>query len=224
MLTPLLRKLYAGFAAFALVYVGVLVGQYTPWNKERLYRKLVNGGEEARAAAGFDLAYLHGESQLLRGLKSDSADVRFVAANSLWSLWARAGGHSAFRQVEAANKATARKAYPEALKILTGLTRSYPRFAEGWNRRAILFWEMGRLDESIADARRVVTLNPNHFGAWQGMGLCHAQLGDLEEACRCLRAALRITPHDSSLRKLLGRCEELFDRLKPRSKTQFDLI
>lgn len=224
LLTPLLRKIYGLFGVFILVYFACLGFQYSSFNKERLYRQLLNGTEKERASAGFDLAYLKGEIQLVRALQSQSSPVRLVAISSLWDLWVRAGGHQAFMRIQEANRAIARKSYPEALDILSQVTKEYPRFPEGWNRRATLYWELGRYEESVADARKVVLLNPNHFGAWQGLGLCHAQLGDLEEACRCLRSALRIIPHDPALQRLLGRCEEVLHLLQPRRRVHRDLV
>ena len=224
LLTPLLKRVYVAFGIFVVIYAGFGAFGSTSWNKERLYRKLITGSKLERASAGFDLAYLNGEEQLIRALKSPSPAVRAVAINSLWDLWARAGGHNAFRGMQAANRAAERKAYPEALQILGELTRNYPRFPEGWNRRATLYWEMGRFREAIADARKAVALNPNHFGAWQGMALCHAHLGDMEEACRCLRGALRIAPHDQDLQDLLNRCEKMQRLLKAREPVRNNFI
>ncbi len=221
--TPLLRRIYAAFAVFVFLYFGVAVVEYSSWNKERLYKKLLTGSPADKTSAGFDLAYLNGEGQLLRALRSSSPDVRAVAISSLWDLWVRAAGHGAFRKVQAANAAIARKAFPEALQILTTVTTDYPEFPEGWNRRATLYWQLGQFEKAVADARRVVRLNPNHFGAWQGMGLCQVHLGNLEEGCRCIRTALRITPHDEALQRFLDRCEQLLHLLSPSEKHHDDM-
>jgi tetratricopeptide (TPR) repeat protein len=223
-MTPLLRRVYGMFLAFVILYLGILGAQYSTWHKERLYRQLIVGSEQEKASAAFDLAYLNGEEQLLRALRSQSPEIRLVAVNSLWNLWARAGGHRAFRQVQAANRAIERKAYPEALDILTRLTHTDPDFPEGWNRRATLYWELGHFEESLADARKVVALNPRHFGAWQGMGMCLVHLGDLEEACQCLEAALRITPHDPSVKAALRRCQELRQLFSPHHQEHDEII
>lgn len=222
--TPLLRRVYVAFAIFVMIYVGILIFQYSTWNKERLYGKLMTGEKLDRASAGFDLAYLNGEAQLIRALKSESPEVRTVAMNSLLDLWSRAGGHKAFQQMQAANRAIETKSFPEALRILGELTTLHPKFPEAWNRRATVHWEMGRFQEAIADARRAVALNPNHFGAWQGLGLCYAHVGEMEEACRCMRWALRLTPHDEALREFLSRCEKLRRMWAPRDRVPRDLI
>ena len=117
-----------------------------------------------------------------------------------------------------------RKAYSQALEMLTDLTKRRPDFAEAWNERATLYWQLGRFEESVRDAKKTLALNPNHFGAWQGLGMCELHLGDLDEACRCIRAALRITPHDEALRALLDRCQDLLQWLSPGEKVHYDLI
>ncbi|TMP95529.1 MAG: tetratricopeptide repeat protein [Verrucomicrobia bacterium] len=214
-LTPLLRRLYVFFAAFVVLYAAFHFGQYTRWNKERLYRKLVSGDREQKLAAGFDLAWLGGQEQLLRALRSPSTVVRDIATDALWNLWFRAAGRQAFRLAKTANLAMERQSFSEALALLNEAIAKYPSFAEGWNRRAILYWQLGRYEQSIADCKKVVSLNPGHFGAWQGMGLCQLRLGDVPQACQSFRAALKINPRDRGLRRLLQQAEEVIRKLTP---------
>jgi tetratricopeptide (TPR) repeat protein len=213
--TPLLRRLYGFFAAFVVAYAAFFFGQHTSWNKERLYRRLLSGDRGQKLSAGFDLAWLGGQDQLVRALQSPASSVRDVAADSLWNLWFHAAGRDAFRLAKSANSAMERQKFSEALAILNETVAKYPGFAEGWNRRAVLCWQMGQYEESVADCKKAVTLNPSHFGAWQGLGLCQLQLGDVEDACQSFRAALRINPHDRGLRVLLQQSEELLRKLSP---------
>jgi len=222
--TPLLRRLYVLVAAFVIVYGAFWFGQYTHWNKERLYRRLLSGSREEKIRAAFDLAWLGGQDQLLHALKSSSEHVRAIAVDSLWSLWFHSAGGDAFRRAQSADRAVQQQKYSDALAILNRTTAEYPRFAEGWNRRAILFWEMGQYEQSLADCKRVVALNPNHFGAWQGMGLCQLQLGEVEAAISSLRAALKINPYDRGLRETLRRCEELLRKLAPKQEDQWKIV
>jgi tetratricopeptide (TPR) repeat protein len=222
--TPLLRRLYILFGAFLVVYASALLVENSPWNKERLYRKLISGDHEEKISAVADLVYLRGQEQLVHALKARSRDVREIAINSLWDLWFHEAGETAFQQVQAARAATERQAFPEALAILTRVTQVYPDFAEGWNRRGTLYWQLGRYEKAIVDARRVLDLNPDHFGAWQGLGLCQMQLGDWEDAADSFRAALKINPHDQSLLELLWRCEDLLRRISPEPKSRGEFI
>lgn len=222
--TPFLRRLYVLVAAFVVVYGAFWLGQYTHWNKERLYRKLISGNREEKSSAAFDLAWLGGQDELLRALKSPSEPVRAVAIDSLWSLWFHEAGRDAFRRAQSADRAVRQQKFSDALAMLNLITAEYPRFAEGWNRRAMLFWEMGQYTQSIADCKRAVALNPNHYGAWQGMGLCQLQLGELEAAVRSLRFALNINPYDARLRETLRRCEDLLRRLPPKPKEGWETV
>lgn len=147
-----------------------------------------------------------------------------MAGDALWEIWFHAAGEEAFRMAVLAGNLMEQRAFPEALKTLTELTATYPTFAEGWNRRATLFWQMGRYEDSIADCWRVVSLNPSHFGAWQGMGLCQLHVGDVDGACRSLQRALQINPYDRALRQFRQRCEELRERLSPRRKPDLEWI
>jgi tetratricopeptide (TPR) repeat protein len=207
--TPLLRRVYVLFAAFLLVY-GAFVGwQYSHWNKERLFRKLVNGERRENIEAAFDLVYLKGEEQLLRALRERSVEVRGIAMNSLWDLWSRAAGADAYQSTVAAGQAADRDDFDEALRILDHVVAAHPGFAEGWNRRATVYWMRKEYHRSILDCRRAISLNPRHFGAWQGMGVCQAYLGDMEAAVISLRIALKIVPYDAGLRQMLRHCEDL---------------
>ena len=222
--TPLLRRLYGFLAAFVIVYAAFHFAQYTRWNKERLYRRLLAGDRRQKLTAAFDLAWLGGQEQLLHALKSASASVREIAADSLWNLWFHAAGQEAFRLAQSANVAMERQKFPEALAILNRTIAKYPNFAEGWNRRAVLYWQRGQYEESIADCKQVVALNPHHFGAWQGMGLCQLHVGELAGACQSFRAALKINPHDRGLRRMLQQCEELLRKLSPRRSETLDWV
>jgi tetratricopeptide (TPR) repeat protein len=69
-----------------------------------------------------------------------------------------------------------------------------PGFAEGWNKRATLLYLVGDDPGSVADIRRVLALEPRHFGALSGLGLIHARQDRPEDALRSFEAALAIHP------------------------------
>jgi tetratricopeptide (TPR) repeat protein len=60
--------------------------------------------------------------------------------------------------------------------------------------------------KSRSDCERVVELNPNHFGAWHGLGLCHAALGNYADAIAAFRKALEIQPYALVNQQLILEC------------------
>src|SRR3989442_1433766 len=170
---------------------------------------MLAGSESQRLRAASMLVQLGGQKQLIQALQVNEPAPREVAKKALEYLWFNAAGPDAFRLVQAAYRAAEQDDLNNALALLDGVVRKYPDFAEGWNQRASVFWRMGDYEKSIADSRRALALNPNHYGAWQGLGVCQLKLGDVAEACRCLRAAQKLLPHDAPTGKALKDCEEL---------------
>ncbi len=93
-----------------------------------------------------------------------------------------------------------------AEEILTDLIHDQPDFAEAWNRRAVLYYLQKQYRKSLMDCRQVLDLNPIHFGALHGLGLCHAALGDYSAAIRAFRQALEIQPYAVINQRLILEC------------------
>ncbi len=211
-LSPLCLRLYAFLAVFLVVFHAWPHALRSEWNRERLYRQLLAGTDRERIAAAGQLVAWGGEDQLLKALQSDSASVRTVAISALFDLWAAQEGDEAAFLLQVASNSLERKNLQGALNHLTRLTRAHPFFAEGWNRRATLLWQLGQVEQALADCRKAVLLNPEHFAAWQGMGLCQVRLGDLPAAIRSFQQALKLIPHDRQTQRYLRWAEETRQR------------
>jgi tetratricopeptide (TPR) repeat protein len=205
---------------FAVGFLAMHVVRQTAWYKDYLYRQLLIGDTEQRLRAAGALALVGAEQHLLDGLKREEPEVRDLAQRGLEHLWSFAAGRQAFALTESAAKAAEAEDFAEALAILDRVTARYPKYAEGWNRRAAVHWQTGHYKKSLADCTRALALNPNHFGAWQGLGICQLQLEDVAEACRSLRVALEIAPHDETTRRCLRRCEEFLRSQPPATQPQ----
>jgi tetratricopeptide (TPR) repeat protein len=214
----LCRWLYLPLAVLCGFYLSLSRVQHSNWYKERLYHQLLSGNEQERLKAASALASVGGQDQLLTALKSDTPAIRELARRALEYLWFTDAGHHAHQVIEEAFDAAEKEDFQTALGLLDRLIQEHPSFAEGWNRRASVYWKMGQFDKSIADCEKALALNPNHYGAWQGIGVCRVELGDIAEACRCLRAALKITPYDEPTRRCLQKCEELLRNMPNRGK------
>ncbi len=194
--------------------------QRSGWHRNQLYAQLLSGTPEEQLSAASTLAYLRDEEHLLKALQSENHSARELGQRALEHVWFTSSGTEAYEVSEIAYQAARNKELHKALTLLTGLLHKYPRFAEGWNRRASVYWQLGQFEKSKADSEKAVMLNPNHYGAWQGLGICHLQQGDLLEACRCLRAAQKLLPHDPATRGALQKCEQLLRAYPLPSKHQ----
>lgn len=211
----LVRATLFGLLISGPLVLGIRLLERTPWNKERLYQELLNGTEREQLRAATALVQVHGERQLLEALQESGSQTRAVAKRALEYLWFNAAGTEAFHLTQAAHAAAEKSDFDKALKLLNRLVVEHSEFAEAWNQRASVYWQMGEWQKSIDDSRRAVALNPNHYGAWQGLGVCLLRVGEIEEACQCLHRALEILPHDATTRQALQECEKLLRKESP---------
>jgi tetratricopeptide (TPR) repeat protein len=136
-----------------------------------------------------DAALLH------ERLRDESSFVRGFAEQGLWLLWSRSGNAEIDRLMALGTAAMQAGRHTEAIGVFSGIIERKPEFAEGWNRRATVYYLAGQYDKSIADCHEVLKRNPRHFGALSGMGQIYVQLEDYENALRWYRRALEVNPN-----------------------------
>ena len=84
--------------------------------------------------------------------------------------------------------------YPLALDVLDQVVLVKPDFAEGWNKRATVYYLLDDYAASLTDIRRTLALEPRHFGALAGLGMILEHTGHEERAIEVFRRALEINP------------------------------
>lgn len=144
--------------------------------------------------------------KLLLDLKSSDLNIRERATSQLWRIWFWQKGKIPLEQIEQSERLLAQGDVVSATSILDDLVDAVPDFAEAWNRRAVLRFVTQDYDRAIADCEKAIELNPVHFGALHGLGLCHAALGDYSAAIGAFRSALDIQPHAIENQRLILEC------------------
>ncbi|MBD2629495.1 tetratricopeptide repeat protein [Trichormus variabilis] len=145
-------------------------------------------------------------NSLLDDLKNPDSIVREQATRKIWRLWFQQKGIYGLEKIDHSQKLIDAGEITSAEKILTELIKIQADFAEAWNRRAFLYYSIGNYQKSLDDCQMVVELNPVHFGALHGMGLCYAALGKYGEAIEAFQKALKIQPYSLVNQKLILEC------------------
>jgi len=134
-----------------------------------------------------------------------------VTEREIYLLWSRSGSPSADYLLQQGRAAMAAGDLDLAYDHLTALTDHAPEFAEGWNARATLFFEMQRYGPSIADIQRVLALEPRHYGALMGLGMMLEDMGLFDPALDAYRLAAEINPHRDDIRGAVARLQQMQD-------------
>ncbi len=143
---------------------------------------------------------------LLADLQSEEAATRQRATVHLWQIWFSQKGELGLELLRRAQSLLELGDAVQAERLLSNAIADYPDFAEAWNQRAILYFTLEEYDRSLADCKQVVQLNPMHFGAWHGLGLCQAALGEYRQAIAAFQQALQIQPHATFNQQLILEC------------------
>ncbi|ETX08991.1 tetratricopeptide repeat protein [Candidatus Entotheonella palauensis] len=141
---------------------------------------------------------------LAASLKNDADTfVRQGAEQALWQIWHRSGDEAVDALLNEGIEAMQRGHYQAAVDIFTRVIEAAPHFAEGYNKRATTYYLMQRYEESIADCERTIALNPHHFGALSGAGLCHLGQRNLTKALEFFERAVAVNPNMPQIRQYI---------------------
>ncbi len=127
----------------------------------------------------------------------------------IWAIWASNEAPDAVTQLAHASAAMNAGGADIAEKELDELVQTHPNFAEGWNRRATLYFMQGRYDESLADISKVLQLEPRHFGALSGKGMVLRAQHKPDEALKAMKDALAIDPYLAGVKDAVEALEKL---------------
>ena len=163
-------------------------------------------GEIGDAAATDDLA---------RALRDTDTAVREAASAALWEVWLRSGDAEVDALLQRGIALVGVDRLSEAVTLFSEVIARAPGFAEGWNKRATVYYLLGEYDRSLADCEEVIRRNPIHFGALSGFGLNYLQKGDLERAAQYFERALAVNPNLVQLKAVL---EQIYETLAQRRR------
>jgi tetratricopeptide (TPR) repeat protein len=169
--------------------------------------------QEAPAPAAPDSAQSAGKSPLIDSLFDElrtettrSGGMRI--AQQIWAQWNKSGSATVDLLMGWAGEAMQAEKNILAEDLLTQVIVIAPGYAEAWNRRATLYFSTGKISESIADIKRVLEIEPRHFGALSGLGIILQRTSQERKALDVWKRVLAIYPSNQSAQKAVIELEE----------------
>ncbi len=177
------------------------------YQHEQIKAILTSDHRDARKVAALALGLVGGKccvEELARQLTDKDPVVNQMAEHALWSIWFRCGTSEANHELCKGTKALNRRDLDRAIEHFSRAIELDPSFAEPYNQRALAKFLAERYEACIEDCHQAVQRMPCHFGAWAGMGHCHAHVGRLDEALKSYERALSINPHLDGVREAVN--------------------
>jgi tetratricopeptide (TPR) repeat protein len=128
-------------------------------------------------------------------LRDENGYVRAYAERGLWAIWSRSGDPEVDALMARGVQQMEEGDHKAAIATFSQVVKRKPDFAEGWNKRATVYYLAGEFKRSIADCAQVLQRNPRHFGALSGLGQIYYRLDDWEKSIEWYRKALEVNPN-----------------------------
>jgi tetratricopeptide (TPR) repeat protein len=151
-------------------------------------------------------------TMLVVSLRDPDEEVRARAEQAIWSIWARSGDEQVDRLYQAGVEQMSAGDLEQSIATFTRIIELDPDFAEGWNKRATLYFLVGDLRKSLADCDEVMKRNPQHFGALAGYAQIYFRLEYYDRALDYSRRALAINPNLDGVRSNMDLIEHVLEQ------------
>jgi tetratricopeptide (TPR) repeat protein len=138
--------------------------------------------------------------RIAQALRDPDRAVRRLADAALWEVWSRSGDPEIDRLFTAGVQEMSEGRWDDAVATFTKIIARKPEFAEGWNKRATVYYLMGEYGKSLADCHEVMKRNPLHYGALSGYGMIYGQLDQPQRALEFYEQALGVNPNLDGVR------------------------
>ena len=96
-----------------------------------------------------------------------------------------------------------------AVETFTRLIELAPNLSEAWNKRATVQWLLGNFPASLNDICETVKREPRHFGAYSGLGMIRAEMGENGRAIAAFQLARKYNPHIVGVESEIARLKTL---------------
>ena len=173
-----------------------------PLTREQALDNIKKGDMQARRLAAValgDLGTMADVPVMLEALRDEDEGVRAAAESSVWQIWSRSGDPKIDALFSVGVEQMTRGDANGSIATFTEIIARKPDFAEGWNKRATIYYLVGEYEKSLKDCDEVVKRNPQHWGVLAGYGQIYLALDKPELALEYFQKALKVNPNLRSL-------------------------
>jgi tetratricopeptide (TPR) repeat protein len=132
---------------------------------------------------------------LARTLRDPDPVVRGFVESAMWSVWSRSGDAEVDGLFAIGVEQMSQRQLEAAVQTFSRIIQRRPDFAEGWNKRATVYFMLADYRRSLADCDEVMARNAYHWGALSGYGMIYMQLDQPGRALDYLEKALAVNPN-----------------------------
>jgi tetratricopeptide (TPR) repeat protein len=126
--------------------------------------------------------------------QAETPELAQAVAQSIQRVWRSSGSPTADLLLARAMSLISAQEHTLALAILDTVVVAQPEFAEGWSQRAMVHFQRRDFGSALSDLRRVLTIEPRHFRAMQGVAVILNEFGEKERALQAYRRVLDVYP------------------------------
>ncbi len=148
---------------------------------------------------------------LFEGLKTADPAALMQIESRIYAIWSQTGSDSMDLLLARGREATEEGDLKKAIEHFSALIDHAPDFAEGYNARATVYFQQGRIGQALEDIRRTLALNPLHFNAMSGLALILEDMGQYEDALAAWREVERLHPNHEGVNASMPRLEFMVD-------------
>ncbi|MGP1679916.1 MAG: tetratricopeptide repeat protein [Burkholderiales bacterium] len=149
---------------------------------------------------------------LLRALHDADVGTRANAEQAMWQIWGRSGDARIDKLYRVGVEQMSGGELQKGIATFTRVIKLKPGFAEGWNKRATLYFLAGEYRKSLADCAQVIKRNPYHFGALAGYGQIYLRLEDYARSLAYFQRALEVNPNMDGVKRNILLLEQLIEQ------------
>jgi tetratricopeptide (TPR) repeat protein len=137
--------------------------------------------------------------------KAENAQSAKQLEQQIYQVWLHSGSDSVDLLMTRALESLTQDDYETAEHLLSSIVDISPQYAEGWNKRAMLYFMQDKYEQAIVDLEQTLRLEPRHFAALAGLGKIFEEFGQKRKALEVYRKALEIHPYLEGVTKEIER-------------------